>query len=584
MAHPPTPEPTPTTSVPSSDGDRQGMPAPAWAVRDGDGTWRVKWCPEVTADSYELMRRTSPSSEPQSIDRAARPEDLVIPPDGDRPDPDTYLVYAFRDGAPVRHSILGTGAAEGKVDLRAKLESWKTWDQLAPHEKSEDEELNSEEIYDEETLVKGIKKTMISTRTPHDIITFDPDVNVMWPGAVVQSKQAIKDGSLVPVGIRTQHRAPVKLAIDALSAHDIEPVKEPDGRSVLAAVRKAVSGQENKSPDIEFRQTIAYSEYDLAIEMGVSAKFGGFSGSISSEFNRKNSKNCVAIYMRERAFTATATGLEDANSLINDDFTEEELKKLENYEAIGKENPPLLVASVIYGRVLTVFINAECSETDLSAAVEASRTGFANIEGQLKTHYKSILQKSEITIKSHGGTPELVRKALVDGNISEYFGEKQKLEEYSIIGYVLKQLEPMKVARMSEKIQYAAEQWIYKDQGHYDATLEIRELQWTNTVIWSTQNPFTISFDGEEYKVDKDDGDTWPTKKHEFTADGRGKPFTIEIKDSGWEGCYVQLVPGNQRWFENGKTLYEGWVTTWCGRGYFDSYQWSIRITARKTD
>ncbi|MGW1998246.1 hypothetical protein [Embleya sp. NPDC001921] len=48
MAHPPTEEPTLTTSLPSSDVDRRGMPAPAWAVRNGDGTWRVKWCPEAS--------------------------------------------------------------------------------------------------------------------------------------------------------------------------------------------------------------------------------------------------------------------------------------------------------------------------------------------------------------------------------------------------------------------------------------------------------------------------------------------------------------------------------------------------------
>ncbi|MFJ8745573.1 hypothetical protein ACIRL2_40190 [Embleya sp. NPDC127516] len=63
----------------------------------------------------------------------------------------------------------------------------------------------------------------------------------------------------------------------------------------------------------------------------------------------------------------------------------------------------------------------------------------------------------------------------------------------------------------------------------------------------------------------------------------RGNQF-IEIKDPGWEGCYVQLLPADQKWFENGKTLYEGWVTTWCVRGYFTSYLWSIRIIARKTD
>ncbi|MFH8410758.1 thiol-activated cytolysin family protein [Streptomyces sp. NPDC018019] len=562
----------------------ENTPAPARSVRDADGTWRVKWQPGVTADTYKLVRRPAEAaqtpSEPHVLDQAARVEDLVVPGGEHGPEKGAYLVYAFRDGAPVRSSALETGMRGGKVDLRKRLVTWAKWDTLAPHEKDGDEaEGDPEDIHS--GGVDGTQQKITSTRTPYEILTFTPDANTMWPGQIVRSDEAIKSGKLVPVGIGADCRGTLKIAIDALSAGEHAEVEEPDGAKVLDAIKNAVEGKKNRSPSIALRQTTAYASKELSLDLGISAQFGGFSASIATEFRRKETKNCVALYLRERAFTATSVW-QDANDLFSDEFTEEVLDRLENeYKAIGPDNPPLLVSDITYGFVLTAFIHSRTSELELNAAIEASREGFANLDAKVKERYQQVLRQSEISIQSHGGSPEVVHEALVNGTISDYFkGQEQPLEEYAVIGYTLKQLEPNKIAQMSEKTTYDKIQWEFETPGAYKYRLQVKRLACDDQLyLWHYYDTFTCKLGGVETKVHYDDEDKWACAERVFTADGKGKPFTLSIRDSGWEGCVTELTPSGEQWGED----FRGWIKNrYNVYNKWLPYNWSVEVEVQQ--
>ncbi|MEU7205364.1 thiol-activated cytolysin family protein [Streptomyces sp. NPDC045470] len=475
------------------------------------------------------------------------------------------------------------GARDGKVDMVAKLTAWKKWDDLAPHEKSGDHNEGAEEPVEHED-VKGKKQKVTSTRTPSEIITFDPDADILWPGEIVSAKALIDHGGLEMVGVRAEYRAPLKLAIDALSAGDIKTVEEPDGATVLAAIRAAVNGKPNQSPDIVFRQTSAYSSAELCLELGLSAKYGNFSANLESTFSRKEGMNSLALYLRERAFTVTAVW-DDANSLFNDSFTEEALTELQDYGLLGPEKPPLLISSVIYGRVLMAFLTSRTSETELNAAVEASYKGFAGLDTTVKERYKSVLSESEISVESHGGDPSTVGQLLTDGKIAEYFTKEKQLQEYSIIGYTLKQLHPHKLATMSEKTTYDRVRWHFPMPGSYDARLMVKRLSYQDQIfIWHNVDNFDCTLDGEHFSVEYgEDMTKWASSERTFSAQGQGEPFLLTITTPGWEGSSTELTPSKEGWFPGGDTSYSGWVKNRRNtNNHWLPYYWSVEVYADK--
>ncbi|MER7708634.1 thiol-activated cytolysin family protein [Kitasatospora sp. NPDC097605] len=335
-----------------------------------------------------------------------------------------HLTAQEAAGAPAQQA-----AGDGKADLVAKLKQWKKWDEIAPHEKSGHQNIGEEEEI-KHGDVTGTKQRVTVTATPLEILTFSPDTAVLWPGEIVSSKSLIADGSLQTVGIPGDKRGSLKIVVDALSAGNSDTVEQPDGAKVHDAVRGLVNGKKNTSPDIRYQQTSAYSSEELCLELGLSAQYGGFSANVETKFSRKEEYNSIVYYLRERAFTATAVW-ENANELIDDSFTEDDLAELESDGSLGPDDPPVLVSSVSFGRVLMAFISSRVAETEINAAIDASHKAFAGLEAEVREHYQKILRESRISVLSYGGNPDIVGKMLEDGSIAGYFSEAKELQDYS---------------------------------------------------------------------------------------------------------------------------------------------------------
>ena len=129
-------------------------------------------------------------------------------------------------------------------------------------------------------------------------------------------------------------------------------------------------------------------------------------------------------------------------------------------EAIGKVvagNPPLLLSSVIYGRIIAFTVTSKETESEIRAAAKANYDGFAKIEGSLKAHCQKVLRESEVSIIGLNITPDQIKGLLKDGKLAESF-TKQSFKSYGRIGYTLHTLDDVP-AKMSETTTYDAVMW-----------------------------------------------------------------------------------------------------------------------------
>lgn len=365
---------------------------------------------------------------------------------------------------PVERTLASAGDPKSKADLESYVHGLKRWNTMGKHEADNEQRTGKPRV----TAAGGFKRIEQDyslTRTPKDLITFDPNVDTLWPGSIVQGKLAVETGHLQSVGISPHERGNLSVTINSLAGKtDVPDVAQPDYKRTLDAVRATLPEIDDRgASSIYFDCVTGDSSEQVALSIGASAKYMGFSGSLNIKGSHEETKNTVVFYLRQIRFTAVAAGVDLPNELVNEHFTNERLATLHKYENIGPDNPPVAVNSVIYGRILMFSMTARASVTELEASLKASYSGFANVEASVEAKYKKTIQESSIKVLSRGGSSEQIQNFLVGaGGLKEYLTQTLKLSECVVIGYTLRALTG-ETAAMSESTNYTRIRWT---QGH----------------------------------------------------------------------------------------------------------------------
>lgn len=518
----------------------------AWAVSQGGGKCVVEW--EVPgAIRYEIYRPTETAEDEPDMDGAvqvAQVSSLQELPLLDETvlEEHQHAIAAFDDQSPlpIAISVIGTGDPQAKADIDARLRQWKKWRELAPYKSDAKTPQGNKEV----TTVNGVKRTKQTyslTKNPVEAITFDPNVNMCFPGAIVQAKPAIENGYLISAQIDDSDRTELGVSVDRLTGRK-EIVSPPSASNVTAAIGKVIGDDSPGSSDIVYRRVEAYDSMQASLELGISGTYGGFSASLDISGKRKETMNTVLVFLRERGFTAFCD-YSNANALFKNSFTEEKLDRLVSNGYIGKDNLPLLVNSVIYGRIIVFTFTSKASETEINAALKSSYNGFANLEASVKAHYQRIIGSSEVSVISKGATGEQIKELLEKGTLQNSFATPQKYKSYVRIGYTLQTLDGIP-AKMSETTTY--DQVVWGDNAGL-VTFKAKSLQSSNG---GKIESFRITIDGK--KLSASSGNPVTASKN-FNEDGSGDPFHITKIDLG-------IVDLNPNWKLSPKEL--GWFTS----------------------
>jgi hypothetical protein len=296
------------------------------------------------------------------------------------------------------------------------------------------------------------------TDTPQKIVMYSPDVEVMWPGALIQGKSH-RDGlgSLLPLTIAERNQ--IKVSIPALKNADnfreVDPTQADVAQAIGAMVGNATVAGLSTPSTIAFDMRSFQAESEFALSTKMSAKYLGFSMSASGDFSRNAAETTITAQFYQKMFEVVVEPPQTPTAFFSEAFTPEKLKEQEELGKIGKNNIPVYVSNVVYGRMMMFSLTSTSTEQEIRAALNAAYNGIASSGSvSLSAKHKSILQESKLAVSSLGGDAEASIAMIRSGDWSQYFTKDAPLSSAAPLSYTMRNLSDGSIATVGETTEY----------------------------------------------------------------------------------------------------------------------------------
>ena len=295
--------------------------------------------------------------------------------------------------------------------------------------------------------------------TPEDIVIYDPDRSILYPGAFVQGKGYVV-GSIDALTI--PERAELRISIPDIANPNgpnfrtVTPNQAEVSNAVGDIVGNAVQDGLDTPSAIDFKMETYHSESQFALQARVSGRYLNYSGSASGSYSRNASETTVAVQFTQRMYTvAVERPAADPASFFTDAFTPAKLEALRSRGQIGPDNLPVYVSEVVYGRMMMFTLTSTASETDIRATLQAAYNSIGgDVQGSLSARQRSLLQNSKVTVTSYGGNAEATLAMIRSGNWADYFTEDAPLSSASPLSYTFRNVGDNSVAAVTEATDY----------------------------------------------------------------------------------------------------------------------------------
>lgn len=386
------------------------------------------------------------------------------------------LALALLSAACSTDSPTGTPQAPRQVgEYLTSLPTWTTFspalsDQpptaTAPPTALPDDTLEVRQVEEDGTVsiipdvVYACTETPYSVRSnPTQIVMYNPDVDVLWPGALIQGRSH-RDGLGALLGLNVSERAPIRVSIPAIpSADNFREIERPNQANVAAAIGamrgNATTANLSTPSTITFEKTVTHSEKQLALSMKLSGRYLGYSAKASASFNRDASQTTVTAQFYQRMFEVVVAPPQTPGAMFSSDFTQERLNEQTQLGNIGPDNIPVYVANVVYGRMMMVSVTASATATEIIGTLEASFNAVAgSVELDLSARQETLLRESSISVTSLGGNAEATLAMIRSGDWSSYFSENAPLSSAAPLSYTFKNLSDGSIASVTEATEY----------------------------------------------------------------------------------------------------------------------------------
>lgn len=341
------------------------------------------------------------------------------------------------------------------ADVNALFQTFPSWEEYSVP-LSDAEVVATEPAFYEQSadLFCSVTEASITTN-PEDIVTYSPDSEILWLGSLIQGK-GHRDGlgSLLELPIR--QRGPATIAIDILFSDNTRTVESPTLASVGQAIGQLIDQAHEAGhlagSSIFFNQVESHSLEQSALALGLSASYMGVSVRSSLAMDRTSSSSSLTATFVQKMFTTSMVLPQSPQDMFSDELTEELLQEQVDRGNIGPDNLPVYVASITWGRMLTVTMTSEHSAAEMKAALQAS-SAFVGVN--LAAQHKEVLDESEIKVVAIGGHAQAAIDLIRTGRLGEFFKEDAPLTTARPISYVLRNLGDNTIAKVSETTEYA---------------------------------------------------------------------------------------------------------------------------------
>lgn len=389
------------------------------------------------------------------------------------------------------------------------------------------------------------------TDTPERIVMYSPDVELLWPGALLQGRSH-RDGLGSLSALPIAERAPLEVSIPAFSTGDnFRTVERPTQAQVASAIGSivgdAVASDLVTPSTITFEENTYHSEAEFALSLDMSGRYLGFEASASGDVEQSASRTTVTAQFTQKMFEVVVAPPSTPAGFFSDEFTPAAYRAQEALGRIGPDNLPIYVSNVVYGRMMTFSLTSTASESEIRATLSAAYDGLVGgVEANLDARQRAILAESTIAISSLGGNAEATIAMIRSGNWQDYFAAEAPLSSAAPLSYTFRNLGDNTIASVSEATEYEITTCVSRAAGEVFDFVE--ELAF-DTVIPAPFDAHAGDFDGDGH-----DDVLWNHRSPGANAlvvgyggpDGTltiGEPFTHPDPDAlgGWGNYRVRV-------------------------------------------
>ena len=261
--------------------------------------------------------------------------------------------------------------------------------------------------------------------TYQEIMLAGISADVLYPGSLLQGDN-IEKGLLRSVRV---DRAPITMTINLNIEDPSITVPNPSTATMRDAVSELIRRADTRLGEIDvvpgnifYNKVEAHSFQQSMNEVGISAGYDdGISSKIDASFNfgseRKASSHTIMVYLVEPLFEISFAedDLKSPADLFASTVTKADLLQEENAGRMGKDNLPVYVKSIKYGRILMYTLTSSQVETfeELQAAVNGSYGAFSGGASYTQAD-RDIIAESQETMIAFGGSQEASKAAILD--------------------------------------------------------------------------------------------------------------------------------------------------------------------------
>jgi hypothetical protein len=441
------------------------------------------------------------------------------------------------------------------------LLSLPSWNNFSPSLDDANKDDDQTQVFScEDKMVRSITPCSI-TRTPKEIVTFDPNSEILYLGSLIQGDSYVGGlGSMQSLPI--YQRAPLTVSISFQMENNNREVQDPNLSSVKQAIGELVEAAQEKGhisgSSIFFDQKTSYSLEQTALALNLSVNYMVGSAKSSLEWESTTEKNTVSAYFIQKMFTVSMGNPQQPGDLFSDDFTQEILDEQISMGRIGPENPPVYVSNIVYGRMMTLTMTSSKSVTEMKASLQAS---YGAIEGGLEQKHKDVLEESTIRLVTIGGDAQSALDYLRTGTLGEFFRKDAPLTTAVPISYTLRNLRDNDIAKVSQTVDYDMVQYetvdveFFNDEAMWiEAVGSINDMK---TEEWKTTETNMDDADESNDFVAGPDGQIFMGPMLTLEGENTTLPFSFYLKNTG-----IDLTSSNIERALVYNDRGEGWVET----------------------
>jgi hypothetical protein len=356
----------------------------------------------------------------------------------------------------------GNGPApETPADVNSYVASLGTWEEFSPPLPASNAPSGSEQTIEQvvDALTYVCSETPYSlTDTPSDIVMYEPNGSIMWTGSLIQGK-SYKGGTGSFQELAIRQRAPLRLSIDLLTGDNAATVDNPSLTSVQSAIgaliQRATDAGHRSGSSIDFESQLSYTTEQAALSLGLSARYLGGRAKADLAVSRSAAQRTLVAHFVQKMFTISIELPQTPGAVFSSEFNGDLLQQQIAAGNIGRDNLPVYIASVTYGRTLTYSLTSTDSEDRMRAAIQASYNGVVGgASGYTETQLRETLSQQNLKVTAIGGEGQNVLALISEGNLQAYFTTDAALTSARPISYQLNYLGNNAIAKVSETTAY----------------------------------------------------------------------------------------------------------------------------------